>query len=117
MVTLPSTLESLVAANRTTYQSTLKDNTIRIVELHPAPGDDPVVCLLAIAELKDSDGTFEALSYCWGKEPANDSIICDGSPFQPTKNLHEALVQMRHSAESRFMWIDAVSLRGMFADL
>jgi hypothetical protein len=107
MATLPSDLQSIVTANSAIYQSTLLENSIRIVQLHPGLDDEPIVCSFTVVDLAKAE-SFEALSYCWGTVAADRSIFCNGHPFIPTENLFKALKQLRLTSGVRYMWIDAV---------
>lgn len=52
--------------------------------------------------------SFQALSYCWGTECADEPIFCNGKLFTPTRNLRAALKRLRLLSEIRYMWVDAV---------
>lgn len=107
MAALPSHLQSIVTANSAIYQAPLTENSIRIVQLHPGLVDEPIVCSFGMVDLGKAE-SFQALSYCWGSEPADRPIFCNGQPFSPTKNLYAALKQLRLRSGIRYIWIDAV---------
>jgi hypothetical protein len=107
MASLPPSLQSIVVANSTIYKVPLTDKAIRIVELHPGSGDTDIVCSLVVVDIALS-GAFHALSYCWGKEQADRHILCNGQPFQVTRNLYAALQRLRLTSEVLYLWIDAV---------
>jgi Heterokaryon incompatibility protein (HET) len=107
MTTLPSDLQTIVAANSAIYQAPLTEKLVRIVQLHPGIENEPISCSFAVVDLAQA-GSFEALSYCWGSEAAEKPIFCNGKPFKPTKNLFAALKQLRSASRLRYIWIDAV---------
>ncbi|KAH8796086.1 heterokaryon incompatibility protein-domain-containing protein [Hyaloscypha sp. PMI_1271] len=94
MTGLPSHLQSIITANNAIYQAALTENSIRIVQLHPGHVDEPISCSFSIVDLGKAE-FFQALSYCWGSEPTDKPIFCNGQPFSPTRNLYAALKQLR----------------------
>ena len=107
MAALSSHLQSIVTANSAIYQVSLMENSIRIVQLHPGLVDEPISCSFAVVDLGEAE-SFQALSYCWGNELADRPIFCNGQPFSPTRNLYEALEQLRLVSGVRYMRIDSV---------
>lgn len=115
-----------------TYAYTAVQNDhIRIIEVLPGRGDDPVFCLIHEVSLNDNPH-YEALSYVWGDPPALvscvyivDSATTDGGLedssgvnedhkkpcFLPvTATLRCALIRLRHPEHSRRLWVDAVCI-------
>lgn len=107
MVFLPSNLQSIVTTNSTTYGAPLTANSIRVLQLYPGDGDDPISCSVTVVDLAKA-GPFEALSYCWGTMVSDRPILCNGEQFSPTENLYAALKELRLVSSVRYMWIDAV---------
>jgi hypothetical protein len=114
----------------------VQDGHIRILEVLPGRGSDPVVCLMHEASL-DEHPHYEALSYVWGDPPAlvfciyvvdsptagvyperfprtnEDHAQPQEKPYfllQITATLHCALIRLRHSEQSRRLWVDAVCI-------
>ncbi|KAL6821428.1 heterokaryon incompatibility protein domain-containing protein [Trichoderma camerunense] len=62
--------------------------------------------------------SYEALSYTWGSpcDPAINPIICGhlihmkGGYLRITRNLYNALLDLRHPENERLLWIDAVCI-------
>ncbi|PNP59974.1 hypothetical protein FNYG_14698 [Fusarium nygamai] len=60
--------------------------------------------------------TYEALSYTWGNDRASDKkevqITAKGAiqSLSISRNLHDALLALRRSNESRFIWADAICI-------
>ena len=90
--------------------------TIRLVELHPGKGSDPVEVSLITTPLSNAPA-FEAISYCWGDPHDRREIICDGHPLSITTSLFTGLEHFRlrppshnASAPSRVLWADAICI-------
>ena len=82
----------------------------RFVKIEPAENDeDPIVCTLVHKGFGERP-KFEALSYMWGDESIEESIILDGVEFAVRKNLRDALGHLRNRAPDMFFWIDAISI-------
>jgi hypothetical protein len=87
---------------------------LRLVEIQPAAREsDPVVCTLTEVTF-GSRPKFEALSYMWGTEKANDAITLNGLPFEVGRNLLDALLFLRSRVVSekscQLFWIDAICI-------
>lgn len=101
--------------NRLPYQGgELDKNSLRLVEIQPAAHEsDPVVCTLSEVTF-GSRPMFEALSYMWGTEKADDAITLNGHPFEVGKNLLDALHFLRSQAMFKktchLFWIDAICI-------
>ncbi len=92
----------------------LPRDSIRLVEIEPAAnGGDPVVCTLRAVTF-GSKPKFEALSYRWATDEANDPITLNSFPFKVKKNLLDALLFFRRRAASgktrQSLWIDALCI-------
>ncbi|PNP50522.1 hypothetical protein THARTR1_08738 [Trichoderma harzianum] len=101
--------------NTLAYQGRRLDkDSLRLIEIQPAAHEsDPVVGRLTEVTF-GSRPKFEALSYTWGTEKANDAIILNGFPFEVGKNLLDALLFLRRQATSKnacqLFWIDAICI-------
>jgi hypothetical protein len=95
------------------YQGRALDkDSIRLVEIQPAAhDDDPVMCTLNEVAFC-SRPKFEALSYMWGTELADEPITLNGFAFEVKKNLLDALLFLRRQVKSgtarQPFWIDAI---------
>ncbi|CAO2655716.1 Nn.00g045190.m01.CDS01 [Neocucurbitaria sp. VM-36] len=92
------------------YQSLPRPRSIRLLQLHPAPWNDPIQCSLVLADLDNDDCQYEAISYAWGDATDLKSIICDGCNISVTRNLFEALQRFRHDDATRVVWADAICI-------
>lgn len=100
---------------------------IRILKVHPgAPEQTEVQCeLIPGTILSDEDcllhetsdlqfKPYDALSWCWGKDPSDSwiSILKDETSYvkyvQP--GLVTALRALRHGTYARYLWVDAVCI-------
>lgn len=86
-------------------------NEIRILKIRPSLRlKDPIVCSLRVVSLEDVPRPkYAALSYCWGKGPADQPICCDGSTIWVTADLLDALRSLRKLANT-CLWIDQISI-------
>lgn len=121
----------------TAYQySKLPPDSIRLLRLQPHRDPNaPIRCTLFDCPLLQAHdqvtfSPYEALSYVWGSTENPQSITVrdcpisydddDGSPatasakkagtLSVTRNLHEALVQLRDRFIDRVLWIDAICI-------
>ena len=93
----------------------------RLLPLDAPPVDEQhvVSCSLETFELDDCP-SYYALSHTWGNpfdratpNEAYDavySIQIDSKSYDVTKNLHEALLQLRRSYAHSYIWIDAICI-------
>lgn len=68
---------------------------------------------LDIAMSGDTRG-YEALSWCWGKEPRCEKMLIHSdqllSSFNVSPNLMSALRALRLENEPRMVWVDAICI-------
>ncbi|KAH7074048.1 heterokaryon incompatibility protein-domain-containing protein [Paraphoma chrysanthemicola] len=90
--------------------------SIRILDLQAIPGgaaDDMHDLLdgsLRVVDL-DSHPMYNALSYVWGEETADDPTIrIDGVNVRVTRNCYDALLQIRKRFGSTGIWVDAICI-------
>ncbi|KAM6504787.1 hypothetical protein FSOLCH5_015277 [Fusarium solani] len=87
-------------------------DAIRLVELLPGTGKDPIRCNLRIESRADEQLSYQALSYVWGNPKPEDlvNIELGGQPAPVTPNLYCALSYLRLASASRLLWIDALCI-------
>jgi len=77
-----------------------------------------IVCELRVVSLLDKP-KFSALSYKWGSEVGKQDITLDGTKWEVTANLHDALLLIRHQWQRTFpgreldscqIWIDSLCI-------
>ncbi|KAI8629524.1 heterokaryon incompatibility protein-domain-containing protein [Xylariaceae sp. FL1651] len=93
----------------------LIDTDIRLLRI--LPGQGRIECILHQMPLV-KEQMFYALSYVWGNGREKREIILEDRPFQVTKNLYEALQQLREKPEwpvkigepDDYFWVDAICL-------
>ncbi|KAL7901208.1 heterokaryon incompatibility domain-containing protein [Trichoderma sp. SZMC 28014] len=85
---------------------------VRLVRLLPGFDFDPITCELFQAFLNEEDEIipYEALSYTWGSAEAPQGITVNGKLLTVTKNLHQALWQLRDKVQDRILWMDAICI-------
>ncbi|KAI1288663.1 heterokaryon incompatibility protein-domain-containing protein [Xylaria venustula] len=82
---------------------------LRLLYLLPGKPRDPIKCTLHTFP-SDYAPKYEALSYIWGDPNVKESIRIDGSPFQVTVNLKDALARFRRRYKHRILWVDAICI-------
>lgn len=98
----------------------IKQWETRVVCIAPGELPDPVALSILPAVSLDPGGfglpdedriqQYEALSYTWGAPVYSHPVICNGVEFSVTQNLHAALVHLRYTDRSRWVWIDALCI-------
>ena len=83
------------------------DKSFRVLELLKGIGDQPVSCLLHVAEW-DSPPKYEAVSYAWGDPTLTAPIKCDGKRLEVGRNIHTGLTYLRLPDRSRYLWVDCL---------
>lgn len=98
------------------YKNLTAADSIRLLLLHPraASNDDEIRCTLQHTTLSEceNDLTFQyiALSYVWGDETDQKTIVVDGAGFHVTANLFRALHSIRHESKELPLWVDALCI-------
>ncbi|KAI1211005.1 heterokaryon incompatibility protein-domain-containing protein [Annulohypoxylon truncatum] len=114
VVNEPPKDEDDLSENRYVYDPLPDGKHIRLLELHPGSGDDPLSGTLRSVSLADSAyGRFDALSYVWGdmhRPGAATIALGSGQNLRIAPNLTDALRQLRHSKRSRVIWVDAICI-------
>ena len=82
---------------------------IRLVDLLPGKGWDPLECHLRIVSLDDKPH-YTALSYACGTGIWVPTIKIEGQQVAIKPNLGKALKRLRHPTETFSIWIDAISI-------
>jgi hypothetical protein len=111
------------------YGEPLQKRQIRLLQLHPGSGDDPIICSLTPRALEGDTTPFEAVSYVWGSEDNPRPITCNwvvpfmddkglgfACPYEVTNNmtvtdnLYHLLLRIRHPEGMRTLWIDQICI-------
>lgn len=77
---------------------------LRLLYLLPGKPRDLIKCTLHTFPL-DYAPKYESLSYVWGDPNVKKSIMIDGSPFQVTVDLKDALTRFRRRHKHRILWV------------
>ncbi|KAJ4294905.1 hypothetical protein N0V88_005144 [Collariella sp. IMI 366227] len=80
---------------------------IRLLHLKSGTETDELQCHLQVVSL-DSNPSYEALSYCWGRSTAN--ILVNDKYVSVPANLQDALRRFRCATEERILWADAICI-------
>ncbi|KAN0107946.1 Heterokaryon incompatibility protein (HET) domain containing protein [Hyaloscypha variabilis] len=97
------------------YKPLDSPDSIRILLLHPSSASPAHLhCDLIQTTISACDqDLFEhyvALSYVWGSTDDLQTILLEGCHFQITRNLSEALHNIRESSRAVRLWVDAVCI-------
>lgn len=93
----------------------LNSNEVRLVILHPASAESIASgkarqCIRCSTKVEPLKSRYFAWSYVWGSENQAAEMILNDEPFYITKNLHEALHNLRSKSKERVLWIDTLSI-------
>lgn len=91
------------------YLPLLEGEVLRLVDLVPGTGDEPISIRLLIAEL-GYHPEYEAVSYVLGDPNQTTSILCNGRPLDITASLNAVFKRVRYPDRSRLLWADAVCI-------
>lgn len=87
----------------------LQPTEIRLLRLEPGSKTDVLKISLKTYSL-DDDLHYDALSYTWGDATNMPAVSCDGKSIAVTRNLFQALQQLRDPDHPRTFWIDAICI-------
>jgi heterokaryon incompatibility protein (HET) len=92
------------------YEPLTGISSFRILELLPGDANDHISFRLHLADWNHPP-PYEALSYAWGDSKDRIALLCDGKyAVEVTRNLLEALLQLRRPSSSRYIWADAACI-------
>jgi hypothetical protein len=92
-----------------TYTKLPHNDSIRIFVLQPGKSYEPIECSLILARLSNMP-YVEAISYTWGSNEKPFTITCDNRDVHITRNLRDALRQVRHQNVTRLLWADSICI-------
>jgi hypothetical protein len=91
------------------YSPLLSEHSFRILELLPGERDAELAYRLRLEDSAKSP-SYEALSYAWGDPKNKVPTLCNGKCLEITTNLRNALIELRHTDSSRYIWADAICI-------
>lgn len=108
------------------YQQLPDETSIRVLVLAPGKGNEPLSGVLKTIHLSNRRQTlrsasksdvigwiaeipYEAISYVWGSETKDHTILLSGKPHHITANLSDALHQCRWD-QPRALWADSICI-------
>ena len=93
------------------YKALTGADSIRLLQIEPSSRtSDAIFCLLAEHNIDDHTPTYAALSYIWGDARSSIPISLNNHRTNVTKNLYDALVQIRATFPGLLLWIDAICI-------
>lgn len=109
---IANTARARAEHNKTFYQNQLSGKEeLRVLHILPGRGSSQLHLTFAPESLDDAEGTYEALSYCWGPGLDMAQVTVNATPaFRVSKHLERALLRLRLPRTERRVWIDAISI-------
>lgn len=96
------------AAEYYSYPAVADNDEIRMLDLLPGQGAEPLAFKLRSSHLNDPATQYEALSYAWGNQMVD--VISDGNRFSFPHSLYRALLGLRDPTQIRPVWADAICI-------
>ncbi|KIW00005.1 uncharacterized protein PV09_08359 [Verruconis gallopava] len=88
-----------------------RNDSIRILVIHPGPWESPISCHLREWHPSHSQSTaYEAISYVWGDGQPSKPIYLDGHVLLVRDNLYTILRYMRNVDAQRTIWVDTLCI-------
>jgi hypothetical protein len=115
----PQNTERYAPFSYNASQLSAPETQFRLLELLPsADKQHELSCRILVSELEEPSGQYKALSYTWGNGRMSHfvAVIPDKGKegerraLAITESLHTALVHLRHTNESVWLWIDQISI-------
>jgi len=99
------------------YQILSHRDSIRLIYLLPGAKGDPLCCRVRHVRISENP-SYEALSYTWGAPALTETIWekDSGSSIAITRNLKDALEDLRKRDRPRVLWVDAACIKQSDAD-
>ncbi|KAI0886489.1 heterokaryon incompatibility protein-domain-containing protein [Annulohypoxylon maeteangense] len=112
------------------HQKLQRPDSIRLLELHPGKGQDPLVCIMHHVSSISTAPAYECISYVWGDPNETEEILCGvannpsftngNAPSEPgstslvsfsiTKSLAGVLRRLRLPDAERIVWADGICI-------
>lgn len=97
-----------VSAPAYAYTALGAEDEVRVLDIHPGQGTDPLAFSLRSTRLDDSRTNYEALSYAWGWMMVE--IVHEERSISMPQNLYRALLSLRDPTRPRSVWADALCI-------
>ncbi|KPI46045.1 uncharacterized protein AB675_682 [Cyphellophora attinorum] len=97
------------AAPHPAYQPLPSPTSTRLLCLEPGKEGSILKFSLKVVDLSDNP-EYIAISYTWGEDGGNHSILVDGTSIHVWPNLYACLCQMRTTSATLPFWIDCFSI-------
>ncbi|KAH8647360.1 heterokaryon incompatibility protein-domain-containing protein [Xylariales sp. PMI_506] len=88
----------------------LERGHVRLAALQPGHNESDPITLQVFHYPLETAPLYEALSYAWGGRHMSREVSVGGLTVLVTANAYIALQELRHSRESRMLWIDALCI-------
>jgi hypothetical protein len=91
------------------YHPLRTKTSTRLVTIHPGSAPNEIVLSTAQTDFTDRP-VFEAISYTWGADLSEKTVLLNDSQICIRQNLYDALNRLRHPQKHRVVWVDAISI-------
>lgn len=92
------------------YRTVADGDLFRLVIIQAGTGTQPIECQLIWDHSQQPEHDYRCLSYCWETTVREADIIVDGFCFPVTKNLLNALQNLRNPSKDVTFWIDQICI-------
>jgi hypothetical protein len=91
------------------YDKLRTTTSARLVVIQPGSSDNQIRMTTVQVDLKDKP-EFEAISYTWGTEVDEQTVLVNNQAAQIRHNLHAFILRLRQPHDTRVVWVDAISI-------
>lgn len=108
------------AGNAAIYTPICSEGQTRVLAIEDESLDKSITTALHVIDLNSAIGpcllaerqpiAYKALSYCWGEQKFDHTIICNGLLIRITASLHSALLRIRERYGRCYLWVDAICI-------
>ena len=107
----PRPRHKVTATSKAFQYSALQDNQIRVLRISIDLDTNFLICDFDIRDLSDCQGTYKAISYCWGDPKPTCSVLCGtGDYLNLTESAAEILRYVSARNPEDWFWIDQLCI-------
>ena len=107
----PRPRDKVIATSKPFQYTGLQDNQIRVLSISVDPDTKLLICDFDLRELPDCQGTYKAISYCWGDPKPTQSVLCStGDYLNLTGSAAEVLRYVSACSPKEWFWIDQLCI-------
>lgn len=92
------------------YLTVADGDAFRLAVILPGSGKDPLEVQLVWESSNRPSRDYRCLSYCWQTVKRDCAVLCDGFKLAITRNLLNALQNLRKPTTTFLIWIDQICI-------